>query len=99
MKANRAAFGARCRAAGVSISMGSVGDCYDNAMCESFFATLECELIGRRRFQTRDEAGLAVFEFIEGFYNRRRRHSLIGHVSPVVFEERHAVAFDQKEAA
>ena len=94
-----AAFGARCRAAGVSISMGSVGDCHDNAMCESFFATLECELIGRRRFQTRDEAGLAVFEFIEGFYNRRRRHSSIGHVSPVVFEERHAVAFDQKEAA
>ena len=94
-----AAFGSRCRAAGVRISMGSVGDCYDNAMCESFFATLECELIGRRRFQTRDEAGLAVFEFIEGFHNRRRRHSSIGHVSPVVFEERHAVAFDQKEAA
>ena len=56
-------------------------------------------MIGRRRFQTRDEAGLAVFEFIEGLYNRRWRHSSIGHVSPVVFEERHAVAFDQKEAA
>ena len=94
-----AAFGSRCRAGGVSISMGSVGDLYDNVMCESFFATLECELIGRHRFQTRDEAGLAVFEFIDGFRNRRRRHSSIGHVSPVVFVERQAVAFDQKEAA
>ena len=94
-----AAFGSRCRAGGVSISMGSVGDIYDNVMCESFFATLECELIGRHRFQTRDEAGLAVFEFIDGFRNRRRRHSSISHVSPVVFVERQAVAFDQKEAA
>ena len=55
--------------------MGSVGDCYDNALCESFFASLECELIDRRRFATRVEARLALFEYIEGFYNTRRRHS------------------------
>jgi putative transposase len=69
--------GNRCREAGVRPSMGSVGDAYDNAMCESFFATLECELLGRRRFKTQAEARTAVFEFIEGFYNPRRRHSSI----------------------
>ena len=62
-------FGRRCREAGVRPSMGSVGDAYDNAMCESFFATLECELLCRRRFQTQAEARNVVFEFIEGFYN------------------------------
>ncbi len=56
----------------------SVGDCYDNAMCESFFATLECELIDRTRFRSQAEARSAVFEFIEGWYNPRRRHSSIG---------------------
>jgi hypothetical protein len=56
-------------------SMGSVGDAYDNAMCESFFATLECELLARCRLRTQTEARNAVFAFIEGFYNRRRRHS------------------------
>ena len=80
------AFGARCREAGVRPSMGSVGDAYDNALCESFFATLECELLDRRRFRIRAEARLAVFEFIEGFYNRRRRHSALGYQSPVAFE-------------
>ena len=68
-------FGKRCREAGVRPSMGSVGDAYDNAMAESFFATLECELLDRRRFRTQAEARIAVFEFIEGFYNPRRRHS------------------------
>ena len=68
------AFGNRCREAGVRPSMGSVGDAYDNAMAESFFATLECELLDRRRFQTQAEARMAVFAFIEGFYNPRRRH-------------------------
>ncbi len=58
--------------------MGSVGDAYDNAMCESFFATLECELLARHRFKTQTEARNATFAFIEGFYNRRRRHSPIG---------------------
>jgi len=81
-------FGNRCREAGVRPSMGSVGDAYDNAMCESFFATLECELLDRRRFKTQAEARIAVFEFIEGFYNPRRRHSSIGYLSPVEFERR-----------
>ena len=71
-------FGNRCRVAGVRPSTGSVGDCYDNAMCESFFATLECELLDRRRFRSHAEARMAVFEFIEGWYNPRRRHSAIG---------------------
>lgn len=80
------AFGQRCRQAGVRPSTGSVGDAYDNALCESFFATLECELLDRHRFGGRDEARMAVFEFIEGFYNRRRRHSALGYRSPVAFE-------------
>ena len=70
-------------------SMGSVGDAYDNAMAESFFATLECELLDRRRFKTQAEARMAVFEFIEGFYNPRRRHSSLGYLSPVDYERRH----------
>ena len=81
-------FGKRCREAGIRPSMGSVGDCYDNAMCESFFATLECELLDRVRFFDREEAELAVFDFIEGFYNTRRRHSSIGNLAPAVFERR-----------
>ncbi len=80
------AFGNRCRAAGVRPSTGSVGDCYDNAMCESFFATLECELLDRRRFRSHAEARMAVFEFIEGWYNPRRRHSAIGYLSPINYE-------------
>jgi putative transposase len=82
------AFGQRCRQAGVRPSMGSVGDCYDNALCESFFATLECELLDRRRFHSQTEARMAVFEFIEGWYNSRRRHSAIGYLSPVHYERR-----------
>lgn len=82
------AFGARCKAAGVRPSMGSVGDCYDNAMCESFFATLECELLDRRRFTTQAEARMAVFECIEGWYNPHRRHSSIDYLSPINYERR-----------
>ena len=82
-------FGHRCRDAGVRPSMGSVGDAYDNAMCESFFATLECELLDRQRFKTQAEARSAVFAFIEGFYNPRRRHSSIGYLSPVDYERQH----------
>ena len=81
-------FGKRCREAGVRPSMGSVGDCYDNAMCESFFATLECELLDRSRFADRTEAELAVFDFIEGFYNTHRRHSALGYLAPAVFEQK-----------
>ena len=80
------AFGLRCKEAGVRPSMGSVGDAYDNAMCESFFATLECELLQRRKFQTKAEARMAVFMFIEGWYNPSRRHSALGYKSPVEFE-------------
>jgi putative transposase len=85
------AFGLRCKAANVRPSMGSVGDAYDNAMCESFFATLECELLARSRFPTQAEARMAVFEFIEGWYNPRRRHSGLGYVSPNDFERSYAL--------
>lgn len=82
------AFGQRCREAGVRPSTGSVGDCFDNALCESFFATLECECLDRQRFKTQREARMAVFDFIEGFYNPHRRHSALGYESPVGFEEK-----------
>jgi len=82
-------FGHRCREAGVRPSMGSVGDAYDNAMAESFFATLECELLDRRRFKNQAEARMAVFEFIEGFYNPRRRHSSLGYLSPIMYAEKY----------
>lgn len=81
------AFGKRCREMGVVPSVGSVGDAYDNAMAESFFATLECELLDRRSFRTQAEARLAVFEWIEGWYNPHRRHSSIGQRSPMRFEQ------------
>jgi putative transposase len=71
---------------GVRPSMGSVGDAYDNAMCESFFATLECELLERHRFPTQATARLAVFEYIEGWYNPHRRHSALDYRSPVNYE-------------
>ncbi len=80
------AFGYRCREAVVRPSTGSVGDCYDNAMCESFFATLECELLNRRRFATKSEARMAIFQFIEGWYNVRRRHSGLDYASPLEYE-------------
>jgi putative transposase len=79
-------FGLRCKEAGVRPSMGSVGDAYDNAMCESFFATLECELLDRRKFPTKAEARMAVFQFIEGWYNPGRRHSALGYQSPINYE-------------
>lgn len=86
------AFGQRCREAGVRPSMGSVGDAYDNALCESFFATLECELLDRRRFATQVEARLAVFEFVEGWYNPHRRHSALDYESPVSYEKKYRAA-------
>jgi putative transposase len=81
-------FGECCQAVGIRCSMGSVGDCYDNAMAESFFATLECELLARHPFQTQIEARTALFEYIEVFYNRQRRHSALGYLSPDAFERR-----------
>ena len=83
------AFGKRCGQASVRPSMGSLGDCYDNALCESFFATLECELIDRRSLRSPDEARQAVFEFIEGWYNPHRRHSSLGQISPARYELTH----------
>jgi putative transposase len=77
------AFGQRCREAGVRPSMGSVGDCFDNAMCESFFATLEGELLDRRRFKTQVEARMALFEFIQGWDNPHRRHCALDYLSPI----------------
>jgi putative transposase len=85
------AFGSRCREAGVRPSMGSVGDCYDNAMCESFNAILECELLVQHRFATRQEAALAVFDFI-GWYNTQRRHTALGMLSPAAYEKRELAA-------
>jgi putative transposase len=83
------AFGRRCRQAGIQPSTGSVGDCFDNAMAESFFATLECELIDRESWKTRTEARIAVFDYIEGWYNPQRRHSALGYLSPLAFESAH----------
>jgi len=82
------AFGKRCTEMGVRPSMGSVGDCYDNALCESFFATLECELIDRSTFRSHSSARTAIFTFLEGWYNPHRRHSALDHDSPVNFERR-----------
>jgi len=80
------AFGKRCNELGVRPSMGSVGDAYDNAMAESFFASLECEVLDRNRFRTREEARMAIFSWIEGWYNPHRRHSSLGYLSPRQFE-------------
>lgn len=85
------AFGLRCQEANVRPSMGSVGDAYDNAMCESFFATLERELLARRSFETKAQARMAIFEFIEGWYNAIRRHKGLGRISPIEFERRHSM--------
>jgi putative transposase len=86
------AFGLRCKKASVRPSMGSVGDAYDNALCESFFATLECELLERERFRNQAEAKMAVFDFIEGWYNPHRRHSALDHQSPLNYERRRSPA-------
>jgi putative transposase len=92
------AFGKRCQKAGVRPSMGSVGDCYDNALCESFFATLETELLDRRRFRSHSEARMEVFDFIEAFYNPRRRHSSLGNLSPYEYERRHVLSLENPNA-
>ena len=81
------AFGKRCREAGVRPSMGSVGDAYDNAMAESFFSSLEAELLAQRRFASQAEAKMACFSYIEGWYNPVRLHSALGYKSPMAYEE------------
>jgi putative transposase len=83
-------FTKRCAKAGIEVSMGSVGDCYDNAVCETFHATLKKEKIYRQSWPTRAAARTAIFEYIEGWYNPRRRHSTLGYLSPVEFERHHA---------
>jgi len=83
------AFGQRLRKAGLLGSMGSVGDALDNAMVESFFGTLQLELLDRHRWQTRRELAQAIFEYIEAFYNPKRRHSAIDYQSPIDYETRH----------
>ena len=91
------AFGKRCDEVGVRPSMGSVGDCFDNAMCESFFATLECELLNRQSFKTQAEARMAVFDFIEGWYNPHRRHSALDYRSPIDYERLYRGETNQAE--
>ncbi len=82
------AFGRRLRAAGVLGSMGSIGDAYDNAMAKSFFSTLQRELLDEHRWESRRQLALAVFEWIEAWYNPRRRYSSIGDLSPIDYEAR-----------
>jgi putative transposase len=86
------AFGQRCRQAGVVPSMGSVGDAFDNALCESFFASLECELLDRHTMRTHAEARMAVFRYIEGWYNLHRRHSALDYQSPINYEKKQLAA-------
>jgi putative transposase len=81
------AFGQKARDAGIAVSMGSKGDCYDNAVAESFFATIKKELVHRRTWPTRSELTSEIFEYIEAFYNPTRRHSTLGYLSPAQFEE------------
>ena len=89
-------FGSRLREAGLLPSMGSVADAYDNSMAESFVSTLKRELIHRHSWPTRQIARTAIFEYIEGFYNTRRRHSALGYLSPAEFEE---VRLEEEDAA
>jgi putative transposase len=86
-------FGQAARDAGIALSMGSRGDAYDNAVAESFFATLKKELVHRRSWPTRRELGAAVFEYIEAFYNRERRHSTLGMLSPAEYEQNQENAY------
>lgn len=88
------AFGKRCNELGIRPSMGTIGDCFDNAMAESFFASLECELLDRHHFRTQQQAKTAVFEYIEGFYNPHRLHSSLGYLSPLNFERRYDAQTD-----
>ena len=82
------AFTDRAKASGLVPSMGSIGDCYDNSMIESFWSRMQVELLDRRRWTTRIELANAIFEYLEIWHNRRRRHSALGWVSPLEFENR-----------
>jgi putative transposase len=93
------AFGQQARAAGIAQSMGSRGDCFDNAVAESFFATLKKELIHGRTWPSKAELRTEVFEYIEIFFNRRRRHSTLGMLSPEQFERNHHQQTEKIESA
>jgi transposase InsO family protein len=80
-------FGKRLERAGIVLSMGRTGSALDNAISESFVASLKCELLHRHRFLSREAARTAVFDYIEGFYNRVRRHSSLGYLSPSDYEQ------------
>jgi putative transposase len=86
------AFGHRLREAGLRGSMGTVGDAYDNAMAESFFATLQTELLDRQRWTSREQLAQAIFDFVEAFYNPTRRHTSLGMLSPNTFEHQHTTS-------
>jgi putative transposase len=86
------AYGRRLHASGLVASMGTVGDALDNAVAESFFATLECELLDRYPWPTRAGLRTAIFDFIEVFYNRQRRHSTLDYASPISYEQQHIPA-------
>jgi putative transposase len=83
------AFTRRALDSGLVPSMGSVGDCYDNAVIESFWSRMQVELLDRQRWRTRVELANAIFEYLEIFHNRQRRHSALGRLTPVEFEARH----------
>ena len=93
------AFGQQARAAGIAQSMGSRGDCYDNSVAESFFATLKKELVDRRSWPKKAELRTEIFDFIEIFYNRRRRHSTLEMLSPADYENRALVPDASRVAA
>ncbi len=93
------AFGHRLREAGLLASMGSIGDCFDNSVAESFFATLQTELLDRSSWPTREGLAQAVFAFIEGFYNPRRRHSTLRYLSPADYEQQHKAGRHSETAA
>jgi putative transposase len=86
------AFGRRLREAQLLGSMGTIGDCYDNSMAESFFGTLQMELLDRQHWATRQQLANAIFEWIEAWYNPRRRHSALGNLSPTDYEQHHTPA-------
>jgi len=93
------AFGQKARAAGIAQSMGSKGDCFDNAVAESFFATLKKELINRRSWPAKAELRTEVFDYIEVFYNRQRRHSTLGQRSPADYEKITLALTPEEQAA
>jgi len=92
------AFGERCRKADIRASMGAVGDCYDSALCESCFASLECELLDRYRFRNHEEARMAVFLYLQGWYNPHRRHSSIDYISPMAYENKYKLSLADQRA-